>query len=1072
MKKLLLTLLGAAALCGLSPHPASAQDHSLISRTYTTATAKFTDGLVSMGKRVNGAMEGATNTADYTLSNSELQTPTTMPTGQAAHGWGQFQVKSTTTDDEPLIVDFDFTNCSTTPKNDNPAWYQNTAYINTSIYAYTGAKIKLSFNGKKRIKAIQLQTNIYGNNISKAFTDYKKNIKCIKDFNTDTEDDRFTLNSVSIDNTGITVKYESSLLYGDDPSLTLDFINASKYYYLQIRQIIITFYDNSDGWIPAKDTNLTYGMNYATPIYYQNGESIDTWTEATGSQLIELDESVVKVKLGQAVTTYQAPTTRAAGQHTVIIDPIKRIVGTTPNVKFFTQLDTEFKKDDQTLYKVEYLHNNLPSNGYARHVNNLNTTLPSAAIIYSTSGSSKVYSSSPNILSGVLMADGLTPDNATYTVNASASIINDPWSANNANSNQKNGKQMCTGYDGIRLYFTHSTDAGEVQSPFGPQVTMPTTAVLNPTTEIYNIMADLDLPVTLANDIYPDAKIYYIISQEPVGNANFDKSKASAVEDGKVHIDQSCYIALRTYATVDGKDAFSGVLSYQFNRVSAVNITDPKQLLDKSKEKELVRLDFPLQILASGYMTSSPKELSIYTRDTLGTSVRLVTRLNESIVSMSSTGKESRLFPGAAFKGVSTQTIASWPFCPVGGVVGELQFDDQDRPVIVLKDEEHDIDNFQYCYAGASITPTDAMKQNSGTFVRNTFTGNRRDKLSADDYGKYAYVIATYNKTDKTFTPVGATEILSARTTTATGFLNCYPTSTYSAPTTSSLTNDVEYALTGIVEYDAEEQEYYIMPRAINPMPARPKVTTESLSGSTQVIDSQENEDGTAGSAIIKLVSKLKLNFTNATSGYYLYSYLNPSTNSLTTKGVQKATGNATFNLSSSSFDENKQIVFTVNIQNCNETSAPIYISDPYIFTVTDVVSTAPVYNSIAEVKKELKEKSSDDLKDKYFKVTGNMVVLGFDDTNKYMYLRDADSDGYLIAYSEKGWNYTDYRFVHCSFHDGTTTKSLYYNPRIGDQITEMTFTPKDESGVMIADVSGLEGKYDPGTNIYTVDYQ
>ena len=177
---------------------------------------------------------------------------------------------------------------------------------------------------KKRIKAIQLQTNIYGNNISKAFTDYKKNIKCIKDFNTDTEDDRFTLNSVSIDNTGITVKYESSLLYGDDPSLTLDFINASKYYYLQIRQIIITFYDNSDGWIPAKDTNLTYGMNYATPIYYQNGESIDTWTEATGSQLIELDESVVKVKLGQAVTTYQAPTTRAAGQHTVIIDPIKR----------------------------------------------------------------------------------------------------------------------------------------------------------------------------------------------------------------------------------------------------------------------------------------------------------------------------------------------------------------------------------------------------------------------------------------------------------------------------------------------------------------------------------------------------------------------------------------------------------------------------------------------------------------------------------------------------------------------------------------------------------------------------
>lgn len=71
MKQLLLTLLGVAALCGLSPHPAAAQEHSPVTKTYTVTKSNFTNGLVSMGKRVKGALEGATNTADYTLSDSE-----------------------------------------------------------------------------------------------------------------------------------------------------------------------------------------------------------------------------------------------------------------------------------------------------------------------------------------------------------------------------------------------------------------------------------------------------------------------------------------------------------------------------------------------------------------------------------------------------------------------------------------------------------------------------------------------------------------------------------------------------------------------------------------------------------------------------------------------------------------------------------------------------------------------------------------------------------------------------------------------------------------------------------------
>ena len=55
MKQLLLTLLGVAALCGLSPHPAAAQEHSPVTKTYTVTKSNFTNGLVSMGKRVKGA---------------------------------------------------------------------------------------------------------------------------------------------------------------------------------------------------------------------------------------------------------------------------------------------------------------------------------------------------------------------------------------------------------------------------------------------------------------------------------------------------------------------------------------------------------------------------------------------------------------------------------------------------------------------------------------------------------------------------------------------------------------------------------------------------------------------------------------------------------------------------------------------------------------------------------------------------------------------------------------------------------------------------------------------------------
>ena len=1059
MKKFLLTLLGVAALCGLSPHHAAAQEHSPVTKTYTVTKSNFTNGLVSMGKRVKGALEGATNTADYTLSDSESITPTDIPTGQDAHGYGQYLIKSAADDDDPLTIDFDFSNCSTTPKNENPAWYQNTSYINTSIYTYTGAKLKISLSDKKRIKSIQIQTNMYGNDLNKALKAYKKNIKCIKDFSSDVEDDRFTLSAVNLDNDGITVKYESSRIYGDEPNLTLDFVNPDGYYYyLQIRKIIVQYYDNSDGWMPKYDNSISFGKPYGDKIYYRESatnEFTGEWNEAT--TLFESGKGFVQTRIGKAITTFIPPTKPKTNQKTVIIDPDKYIIGTTIGVKFHTTIENA--ADDNLYYGISYFIDN--------HTGNKNMQSSARMALTRPTGAS---AADGTMITRYINAQGITPENSSITVSTSPN--NNPWSVSSATTNQKNGTEVVAGFDIVTLSYTSNSESAN-QTPMTPIDVIPSGAIKSPATGIYNLLVEeIDVEATTNSAcIYPDAKIYYIIGNQALDNDSFDKSKATLLpEGGKIHINHDCVLSIRTYAQHENTERASNVINRQFKRVETLNVTNTNQLLDKTYKGKTVRLDFPLQILASGYLTASPKELNIYTRDTLGTAVRIVTRISENITSSTAA---TRLFPGNAFKGINAQTIATWPFCPAGGVVGTLQFDEQDRPIIVLKDEDNNIDNFEYCYTGASIYPSAAIKQNASVFVRETFVGNRRNKLSADDYGNYVYVVATYNTTDQTFTPVGTTETIPTRISTNTGFLNCNPGSTYSPAATASLTDNVEYALTGIVEYDSDKQEYYIMPRAINQMPARPKVTTESIANFTQVIDSQEEEDGTAGSATIKLVTKMKLNFTNATasSQYYYFSYFNLITNTFSTDAVTYAAGNKTINLTSANFDENKQIVFTACVQGSSSSNAPFYVSDPYTFTVSDVISKAPVFNSIAEVKKELSGKTADELKDKYYKVASKMVVLGFDDTNKYMYLRDAESDGYIVAYSKKGWDYTDYRFVHGSFHDGTTSRSIYKNPRIGDQITEVTFTPKDESGVAIADVSGLEGKFVPG-NIYTVGYQ
>lgn len=435
--------------------------------------------------------------------------------------------------------------------------------------------------------------------------------------------------------------------------------------------------------------------------------------------------------------------------------------------------------------------------------------------------------------------------------------------------------------------------------------------------------------------------------------------------------------------TVDGIETASGVINRRFKKNNGAILTSASQLHDKSNEKKLVQLNFPLHTLASGYFSSDKKGLNIYCRDTLGTAVRLITRLTEEIPTIR-LDLEKRIIPGEAFKGTVATRHDDMPFIPAGGVVGILEFDENDRPVVVLKDENNNIDNFEFCYSGAKKKYSDVKHDDNCHFIRNTFIGNRRNKISAEDYGKYVCIYAHFDQAAQTFTPIDGTEQLNLSGTTQ--FTTSPVDNSYGNPTLPSA--DGDYSVVGIVEYDAASQSYYIMPRAYTALiTARPELSVENTSKGTQVVGEQiENEAKDGKTAVIKMLNnKFQISCKNAaTAQQCYYEFFNGEQ---FTNGIIPSTSGKPA-LTIKSFDDEKKIVVTAYLQSCNNTSAPYVTSEPYVLTVKNVVSIASVFHSIAEVKEELKDKAIADLTGKYYKVDANMVVLGFDETQIHVSAR------------------------------------------------------------------------------------
>ena len=178
MKRLLLTLLGAAALCGLSPHPAQAQNLELQKKTVTFQGWHDQNPEFRYSRQMKFAHEQTTTAISqtkYDASLDESLTPQPLPSSawsdplpyaQGQINWGEVQ------------MEMDYSNAAYSCNNNNKATYwtsavqdDRTEWSKTWKYTssilpsqswmniYPGVDIKFSVPGK-RIKKVTIHTGL------------------------------------------------------------------------------------------------------------------------------------------------------------------------------------------------------------------------------------------------------------------------------------------------------------------------------------------------------------------------------------------------------------------------------------------------------------------------------------------------------------------------------------------------------------------------------------------------------------------------------------------------------------------------------------------------------------------------------------------------------------------------------------------------------------------------------------------------------------------------------------------------------------------------------------------------
>ncbi|MDE5720507.1 MAG: chitobiase/beta-hexosaminidase C-terminal domain-containing protein [Paramuribaculum sp.] len=795
-----------------------------------------------------------------------------------------------------------------------------------------------------------------------------------------------------------------------------------------------------DGTLP-KENEVTYGLDYATPIEYtkvENPTEAD-WTTARGFSPIAIDGAKVLVRLGKTVTTFTAPTPAKAA--TVIIDPAKGLIGATAGTSFFTKLTTS---DDDQFYKVEYLYNYKTSTfttGYQTVAANLN---PPAGATAATA---------PNIVSYVQDRDNsITAANATYTVKTSG--LKDIFTGV-ANAALADGKDMCVAFDGIRVSYV-SKDAAAIP-PMAPVVTIPDDA--KPAGDHkYKTLGDFDVTVRKnTNDSYTDVVFKYRFE---------DNEFVDVPADGKISITGDCVLDVKAVSAEHGE---SGIVSYSFDKLENIVNVDKASELEGLKAGTLVRLNCPLQMLADGCFKTNADDHYIFTHDTEYRSVPLVVR-----------GEKTK--PSNAFQPSPRTAIDAQNFIPEGGVVGTLEFENG-RPVIVLKDQEG-IDNYSLCYAGSAVLHYNSANVGKN-YVRFTYTHNRRTEILPEDFGSIINIDATYSSSTGKFTVKkagadgqGNEPIELDVRQLSNNFVITTPNS-YS--TATNPTADGDYTLCGLVGYDYDSKSYFLLPRFIGKK--LPELTIEPVAGSYATPTKFVKPDGDKpGRLYLEMTGKqfgLKLEGSDNTNQYYCIEVDSPGNGSSLTdtyKPTNSAHATIDVEVASIPADEPLKLLVYLNGQGASSDINPettmLYSARMYHLEVYNAVEGADEYTSIAKLLQDAKEHPEE--MNAYVRLTcPNMAIAVVRDNRSSnesdwncMVVKDITS---LINGEENAdipslpliFKNGIGMFSSSYFQYSNTTDKYYKNPRPGEYVQEMTFRVRiDENGNLTGDLTDFDQRY------------
>lgn len=809
-------------------------------------------------------------------------------------------------------------------------------------------------------------------------------------------------------------------------------IDVTKLFFIEFE---VTYFVD-DGTLP-KENEVTYGLDYATPIEYtkvENPTEAD-WTAARGFSPIAIDGAKVLVRLGKTVTTFTAPTPAKAA--TVIIDPAKGLIGATAGTSFFTKLTTS---DDDQFYKVEYLYNYNASTfttGYQTVAANL--THPTGANA----------ATATNVVSSLQDRDNsITAANATYTVKTSG--LKDIFTGV-ANAALADGKDMCVAFDGIRVSYV-SKDAAAIP-PMAPVVTIPDDA--KPAGDHrYKTLGDFDVTVRKnAKDSYTDVVFKYRFG---------DNEFVDVPADGKISITGDCVLDVKAVSAEHGE---SGIVSYSFDKLENIVNVDKASELEGLEAGTLVRLNCPLQMLADGSFQTKADDYYIFTHDTEYRSVPLVVR-----------GEKTK--PSNAFRPAESTAIDAQNFIPKGGVIGTLEFENG-RPVIVLKDQEG-IDNYSLCYAGSAVLHYNSTNVGKN-YVRFTYTHNRRTEISPEDFGSIINIDATYSSSTGKFTvkKAGAdgqgNETIDLDVRQLSNNFVITTTSSYSTATNPP--TDGEYTLCGLVGYDYDTKSYFLLPRFIGK--ALPELTIEPVDDSNATPTKFVKPDGTTpGKLYLEMTGKqfgLKLGGKNHSNQYYCVEVDKPSG----AEFYKQATGDeATIDVTNVTIPADEPLKYLVYLNGEGKTSdinpetTMLYSARMYHLEVYNAVEGADVYTSIAQLLKDAKERRKE--MNAYVRLTcPNMAIAVVRDNRS-----SNESDWNCMVVKDitsliNGEENADIPSLPLIFKNGigmfsssyfkysNTTDKYYENPRPGEYVKEMTFRVRiDENGNLTGDLTDFDQRY------------